>query len=855
MPTRSPWRTFYQAVLRRRGLACLLLVGAVALLARPLVPVDSWRVDFSLSALLVPDAAAAQRLAELRRDFGDDDTTLALLVVAPAGERVTASATLAALGALADRLRARPDVDPAGVVALPELPSLDPAHFGARLRDVPSGDRAAIDALAATLAAARSYAGTLVSADLRATLVVAPLAETALAPDRRAPLIAALQAEAEALAQALPGTQVHLVGLPLIQSTYASLVAHDLVRIVPLTILLIGLALAVAFRRAVAVVAPLIGVGLATLATLGLIQATGTAFNIVNAISGVVIMVVGVAAGIHIVARYHEELAAGAERHEAILVAMTRLTSACFVTSATTAVGLASLATAHLPIIRAFGLHLAAGVMLAFVIQMVVMPIALSFDRAGPPRRRAAARHVFFERLAGFVARRARPLTLVAFVIGLGFAAGLPSLRADERAIGEVPADHPLARGAHAFETALGGGFLTHAIVVQGKVDPTRHCQHDSDCAADQVCPRTDPAVAATASLDHALTRILGARDTILLPALRDRLAARLAPPEDLLGDAPTALSATANCTYSVVQPALLRALDTLARTARQAAPALIATSFGPTDLLADAGGPGALGDDARTRELFGVLEGGAPQALARVVTADRTRLRVTLGARDIGLSAWQAFAPTLDAELATLGRLPALAGAYTFTVTGTGTEAVDALASVIDDLAASLTTATLTIILFMAFFFRSLRLAVIGLLPNIWSLVVVLGAMGLLGIPVRAPTALVFSVALGLAVDDTVRLVHRLREERTRHDALDDAMRAAIIGTGRPITLTSLLLIAGFGLNALSDFGAIESFGLLSAAILTIALFADLVLTPALILLTARFVFRPAVVTRVTTS
>jgi predicted RND superfamily exporter protein len=840
-------RAFYAAVLRRRVLTCAFVLVAVGALAHPLAAPESWRIDFSLAALLVPDADAAQRLAMLRRDFGDDETTLALLVVAPPGESLATARTLALLAETTDHLRARADVDASRVLALPDLPSLDPAHFGARLRDGAPGER---DALAATLASSKTYAGVLVSTDLRANLVVVPLAETALAPDRRAPLIAALEAEAKHLRSALPGARILVVGLPLIQSTYASLVARDLVRIVPLTLLVIALALALAFRRAIAVVAPLIGVGLATLATLGLIQATGTAFNIVNAISGVVIMVVGVAAGIHIVARYHEELDRGRERREAILTAMTRLTSACLVTSATTAVGLASLATAQLPVIRAFGLHLAAGVMLAFCVQMLVMPIALSFDRSPAPARPARAHPLLFARLAAFVARRAHALLALAILVGLVGAAGLPHVRADARALGEVPDDHALAHGGRAFEASLGGGFLGHSVVVEGRSDPARPCETDSDCVPDQTCPRLDLAVAATRTLELAITRLTGARDATLAPALRERLQARLAPPDDLLVDAdsrPSTPSPIAHCTWSVVHPALFRAVADLAARASHAAPGLVATTASPADLIVDAGGAAALADDARTRELFGVLQGGAPEALAHLVTADHTKLRLILGTRDIGMSAWQALAPTLAADFARLTQTPALAGRYQVTITGTGTEAVAALTGVIDDLAASLATATLTIIVLMALFFRSLPLALLGLLPNLWSLVVVLGGMGLLDVPVRAPTALVFSVALGLAVDDTVRLVHRLREERTRHATLEGAMRAAILGTGRPITLTSSVLIGGFALNALADFGGIASFGTLSALILAIALFADLMLTPALILVSQRVIDRRA--------
>ncbi len=227
----------------------------------------------------------------------------------------------------------------------------------------------------------RSFRGTLLSADGRATIVVAPFAVSA--SDLRLPLLDDLEVRAAELANALGGgAEAHLVGVPLVQATYARVALRDIVLLVPVTILVIGLLLAIAFRRFYAVIGPLTGVGLATICTLGLIQALGLPFDMVNSVSGVVILVVGVAEGAHIVARHREEvvrLGPGGDRTEAILRTMQSMTPACFVTSATTAVGFASLATAQLPAIVGFGLVLAAGVMMAWAIQMLLMPIVLSF--------------------------------------------------------------------------------------------------------------------------------------------------------------------------------------------------------------------------------------------------------------------------------------------------------------------------------------------------------------------------------------------------------------------------------------------------------------------------------------------
>src|SRR5690606_19352820 len=100
-----------------------------------------------------------------------------------------------------------------------------------------------------------------------------------------------------------------------------------------------------------------------------------------------------------------------------------------------------------------------------------------------------------------------------------------------------------------------------------------------------------------------------------------------------------------------------------------------------------------------------------------------------------------------------------------------------------------------------------------------------------------RASTVIVFSVALGIAVDDTIHFLHRYREEARRHGEGAAAVGATLHAVGHPVAWTSAILVAGFLINTLSEFRAIVDFGVLSAITLLVALAVDLWLTPALLL------------------
>ena len=112
---------------------------------------------------------------------------------------------------------------------------------------------------------------------------------------------------------------------------------------------------------------------------------------------------------------------------------------------------------------------------------------------------------------------------------------------------------------------------------------------------------------------------------------------------------------------------------------------------------------------------------------------------------------------------------------------------------------------------------------------------------MGLFGITLRSSIALIFAVALGIAVDDTIHVLTRYRRERLGGKGARRAVLRTIRWTGRPVVLTSTVLFFGFLAFALSDFKATYHFGLIAAVTIATALVGDLLLLPGLLLLGKR--------------
>ena len=152
-----------------------------------------------------------------------------------------------------------------------------------------------------------------------------------------------------------------------------------------------------------------------------------------------------------------------------------------------------------------------------------------------------------------------------------------------------------------------------------------------------------------------------------------------------------------------------------------------------------------------------------------------------------------------------------------------------------------SLALAFITVLIFMMLAFGNLKLGVFAMIPNLIPIGMSLGGMGWIGMTLDPGTAMTGAVALGLVVDDTVHFIHHLRHRLMVGDDLTAAIIVTLRETGRAITVTSVVLVAGFWLLCLASFVPNIQFGFLCGLAIALALVANLVVLPAVLSL-----FRP---------
>lgn len=155
-----------------------------------------------------------------------------------------------------------------------------------------------------------------------------------------------------------------------------------------------------------------------------------------------------------------------------------------------------------------------------------------------------------------------------------------------------------------------------------------------------------------------------------------------------------------------------------------------------------------------------------------------------------------------------------------------------------INNLVISLSLVIMLIAIFMAFLFRSFRMIIISLIPNIFPLLITAGLMGYLGVPIKPSTILVFSIAFGISVDDTIHFLAKYRQELIANNwMIRRSVYAALRETGVSMFYTSIVLFFGFLVFTVSSFGGTIALGGLVSITLLFAMVSNLILLPSLLL------------------
>jgi len=180
----------------------------------------------------------------------------------------------------------------------------------------------------------------------------------------------------------------------------------------------------------------------------------------------------------------------------------------------------------------------------------------------------------------------------------------------------------------------------------------------------------------------------------------------------------------------------------------------------------------------------------------------------------------------------------------YDVTITGASIKFIQSTNYLINNLILSLALAVLAISIIMALLFMSGRMVLISLIPNLIPMLITAGIMGYAGIPLKPSTILVFSIAFGISVDDSLHFLAKYRQELKANGwNIKWAVKSSILETGLSMFYTSVVLFCGFSVFMTSSFAGNQSLGLLTAITLFVAMLSNLIVLPSLLMTMEKWV------------
>ena len=583
-----------------------------------------------------------------------------------------------------------------------------------------------------------------------------------------------------------PDEDIYQVGTPVMKVRGARLQRQDLTRLLPCAVAVVAVVLLLAFRNVSGVLIPLGTVVVSVVWTFGLMTALGVPLTVITLIIGPLLIAVGNGYAMHLVAHFAQRAEMGESRRQRVEHALESCFLPVLLAGVTTIVGFLSVTLSRLSSVREFGLFSAFGILSALVISLTLAPAVLRYLPARRPRRpaegEARSRPAdVFDRLLRAIGRldvhHETAIARVGLLLVLVALLGCLFVRVNTTYERFFHHGDQLRVNARRMHEQLAG-----AVPLSFVLDARQRALNGADQPGDEWRgPFTDP---------ELLAFVLGLQDYIA--GLR-------------VGDAPDAPLAFDKATSFADQVQLMHQSFTGDREHR-----LPPTRAGVEELL----------------DFFYKRQAGE-----RFIDGDFARAHLYVRTYLTSSQAMGRLVEEIEAYAAE--RAPE---GVQVTATGENVLILRAADEIAHGQIRSLVIAFVAIFTLMGILFTSARAGLLSILPNAVPVVGTFGLMGWLGVDLNIGTALVGSVALGIAVDDTIHYMTGFYLEMRRLGDQTRAMLATLHLRGRAMVFTSVALFFGFLVLVASRFAPISSFGYLTAAAMATALLGDLIVLPVLL-------------------
>ncbi len=592
----------------------------------------------------------------------------------------------------------------------------------------------------------------------------------------RTKIIGGIQDELDRFSESAK-TEVHISGLPYIRTIMADRIKKEMLWFLIGSLILSAITLLIFFRSVSATIMSLAVVLMGVIWSLGTMVLLGQKITLLTALIPPLIVVIGIPNCIYFLNKYHTSYKETNDKEKALVQMVGRMGVVTLFCNITAAIGFFVFALTKSPLLKEFGWVSGLNIMILFFISLFFIPPVLSYLPAPKAKHVRYLDNQYLERILIKIERWA--FTHTKWVFGITILAILVSLvgvlqiKKEAFIVDDLPKQDKLYTDLKWFEQHAGGVMPLEILVDTKK--------------------------------SNGLIRSIKPLEQI------DEFN-----------------------TFLLAQPELGKPLGLLegVKFAKQAFYDGDSLSYAvPTGTEMAFIGPYFA--SAAPKEGIKPTGNDPAQLLNKFIDSAKRQTRISVNMKDIGSAKLPGLLQKIDSASVAIFDT----AKYNVVITGSSVTFLEGSNFIVKGLGESIFWAFLLIAICMIFLFRSFPILICSLIPNIVPLFITAGIMGWTGVSLKPSTVLVFSVALGIAIDVTIRFLVNYKQELPHLNyQVHTTLVQTIKHTGISIIYTSLVLVAGFIIFCFSDFGGTKALGWLTSITLVVSTLTNLVLLPALI-------------------
>lgn len=570
---------------------------------------------------------------------------------------------------------------------------------------------------------------------------------------------------------------IYLAGSPIVMHSIKQSMKNDVKTFMRLAVLVIGLCLFIMFRRVSGVILPLLTVAISLISTIGLMVTFGISFKLPTTILPSFILAVGVGASVHILSLTYQNIRKGMEKLEAIIAAYGHSGLAIVMTSLTTAAGLASFSMAELAPIADLGLFSAIGVIICLLYTLTFMPALLSFIPLKKKKGTSETSASQMDSLLDWISEfSVKRYKLVLSIAAVFLLTGIVGVT-------QVRFSHNVLR------------WLPEDL--------------DARIGTEKIDDKLRGTVVLEMIVDTGRENGVYNRD--ILTGV-EKIMTEI---EQDFKNRPLFVGKTISAT-------------TILKEIHQALHENRAEFYKIPE------------NEKLIPQEFLLFENSGSDDLEDVVDSQFQLLRATIKVPWQDALLYLPFMKDIESRFMAEFDDKKFEGDKPVTITVTGLMSLFGriIHAAIYSAAQSYLIALAVITLMMILLIGHLRLGLLSMIPNLTPILMVLGFMGWAGIPLDLFTILIASIAIGLAVDDTVHFMYNFKRYYEQLGNVLEAVRHTLHTAGRAMLTTSIVLSIGFFIFTFASMNNLFNFGVLTGTAIILALFSDLFIAPALMAL-----------------